>query len=350
MIFFLILFFAIVLWQFKFCRLSFYEDCLSKEKTNAIKGIFILIVFVNHIREYYAGAGTDLSLWYDNVLFLLPKAFGQLMVVMFLFYSGYGVMESIKAKGEKYVNVMPKRRVLTTLINFDIAVVIFALVGLTTGMNDILPHLGLSLIGWDSVGNSNWYIFCILVCYFLTYVTYKYTKSGGVLCTLTIVFAMIMSLYKGTWWYNTVAAYCVGVLFSSNKKIIMEAWKSGYVKWLLTMAGGFTFFLGIYLYWYAPFKGEYERLGAIVFNMMSIFFALLVVMLTMKVSIDNMALRWLGRNLFPLYIYQRLPMMVLATLYGDILIVNHPIFYFLICLSVTCLITMCYRFIQVSIK
>lgn len=78
-------------------------DYLSKNKTDTIKGIFIIIVFTNHIKEYYVKAGTDLTAWYDNAFFLPAKAFGQLMVVMFLFYSGYGVAESIKKKGEAYI-------------------------------------------------------------------------------------------------------------------------------------------------------------------------------------------------------------------------------------------------------
>ena len=34
---------------------------------------------------------------------------GQLVVVMFLFYSGYGVMGSFKLKGEGYWSFFPKR-------------------------------------------------------------------------------------------------------------------------------------------------------------------------------------------------------------------------------------------------
>ena len=49
---------------------------------------------------------------------------------MFLFYSGYGVMESIRKKGEAYVVAMPRHRVAGTLINFDVAVLIFLVVDL----------------------------------------------------------------------------------------------------------------------------------------------------------------------------------------------------------------------------
>lgn len=43
---------------------------------------------------------------------------------VFLFYSGYGIMESIKNKGEKYISTVPKKRILNVLVNFDIAVLI----------------------------------------------------------------------------------------------------------------------------------------------------------------------------------------------------------------------------------
>ena len=42
---------------------------------------------------------------------------GQLVVVMFLFYSGYGIGESYKKKGVNYVQQMPVHRILTTLLN-----------------------------------------------------------------------------------------------------------------------------------------------------------------------------------------------------------------------------------------
>lgn len=36
-----------------------------------------------------------------------------------------------------------------------------------------VSHALLSLIGWENVGNSNWYIFCIICCYAFTYIAFK---------------------------------------------------------------------------------------------------------------------------------------------------------------------------------
>lgn len=166
---------------------------------------------------------------------------------------------------------------------------------------------------------------------------------------MIVVFAFILSLSKGTWWYNTVFAYGAGLLFSEHKETMVKSMKNHYVKWLLTIGGGFVLCLGTYLFFYGPFKGELEQLGALVFDVMSVFFALLTVLLTMKVKIGNRALEWLGTNLFPLYIYQRLSMMVLTELYPDVLVAQHPYIFLLACIGITGGIAWGYKWINIKI-
>lgn len=351
MLAFLSLFIIIVLWGIRVKPHGMNDDFLSKTKTDAVKGIFIMIVFMNHINDYYSQVGTDLSAWYDNVFFLPAKACGQLMVAMFLFYSGYGVMEGIKKKGQVYVDSIPKKRMLGTLLNFDLAVLAFAVATLLMGLPLTWETILLSLLGWDSLGNSNWYIFVIVVCYALTYVGQKIKKSmgGAITCALIMLFAFVLSFEKGTWWYNTVFAYGAGLMFSEHKELLLVSMKSHYGKWIAGMVCGFAMCLGTYLSFYGPFKGEHEQLGAFVFDVMSVFFALLMVLITMKVSIGNKALVWLGTNLFPVYIYQRLPMMVLTELWPDELVALHPYAFFSFCVVITGWIAYCYKWVNVRI-
>lgn len=328
------------------------ESFLSKNTTNAVKGIFIVIVFINHISEYYTQVNADMSAWYDNIFFLPSKACGQLMVVMFLFYSGYGVMESIKKKGKDYINSIPIRRVLNTLLNFDIAVLIFTIVSLMQGMYVTLEQFVLSLTGWESVGNSNWYIFVIVGCYALTYISFKTNPIGGevTLCFAIVVFAMILSLTRGTWWYNTMFAYAAGVLFSEHKDTLVVSMKKNYGKWFISICSGMGICLSLYLIFYIPFKSSLEQLGALVFNVMSVFFALFVVITTMKVKIGNNILIWLGTNLFPIYIYQRLSMMTLTELYPNTLVVAHPYIFLILCFLITISIAYCYKWFSIKLK
>jgi hypothetical protein len=159
----------------KLCRSGYFPDYIDRTQTNCIKGLFILVVFVRHINQYIAKSGYEYSGIFDRCFNLIDDHIGQLLVVMFLFYSGYGVMESIKHKGDTYIQAIPKHRFLSTLLNFDVAVLAFVILDLILSIDITSDKVLLSFIGWQSVGNSNWYIFVILLCYLAVYMSHKIT-------------------------------------------------------------------------------------------------------------------------------------------------------------------------------
>lgn len=170
---FLLLIIIISLWQIKFPKpvlSGINNNYLEISRTNSIKGIFILLVFLSHARNYISAYAEYSQNPLNGIYDIFQNHLGQGVVIMFLFYSGYGVMESIKKKGTNYINAIPKKRFAKTLINFDIAVIIFILLNLclSTLKNYTIPKVLLSFIGWESVGNSNWYIFAMLVMYLIT--------------------------------------------------------------------------------------------------------------------------------------------------------------------------------------
>ena len=93
-----------------------HDMCLDRNCTESIKGIFIIIVFYSHILPFLEEAGVEYSPVLDIPSNTLIHRIGQLMVVMFLFYSGYGVMESIMKKGNEYVRAIPVKRVLPAVV------------------------------------------------------------------------------------------------------------------------------------------------------------------------------------------------------------------------------------------
>ena len=133
---------------------STHGEALSIEQCNAIKGISILLVFISHASQYVTISGYPYSLVGDDLFLQIKSAIGQLCVVMFFFYSGYGIERSIATKGEQYVRNMPKRRLLTTLINFDIAVVVFLIANLLLGTRVTLTRFVMSLFAWNPIRTS----------------------------------------------------------------------------------------------------------------------------------------------------------------------------------------------------
>jgi hypothetical protein len=339
-----VLIIACALCGLKLCKTGVYSDYIDKTQTNCIKGLFILVVFVRHINQYIAKSGYEYSGVFDRYFNFIDAHVGQLLVVMFLFYSGYGVMESIKRKGKSYVQTIPKHRFLSTLLNFDVAVLAFVILDLILSI-DITPSKALlSLTGWESVGNSNWYIFVILVCYLAVYISHKITPPQFAVYqtfTLIVICAFciaILSVTKGSYWYNTMLSFPAGYVYSQYKNQLEHFVKSHYLSCLIILL---VIFAVLHI---KPY------LEVVSYNIQSIAFALLVVLLTMKMKIDNKWLLWMGVNLFPLYIYQRIPMIAMRETLGNDFIKNYTIVYVIACLAITVLIAKFYKYWQIKLK
>lgn len=326
-------------------RNPFNEDdgALSRATTDSIKGIFILVVFMRHIWPYIGNVGIDWN-FADRLFITADSMVRQLLVVMFLFYSGYGVSESIKRKGPDYIKSFPRHRILTTWLNFAVAVSVFIIVGNFIGTGFTLSHSLLSLIGWESAGNSNWYIFCILCCYASTYAAFRIGRSrNGAIAVQTVAscFYIIVLQYfnRGGYWYNTIFAYLFGLTFSLYKPHVTHLLQNRYWIGLPLLAIGFLFFYSLAERW-NPY--------CIVDNLYAILFAGIVVMLTMKIRIGSRALRWFGKNLFPIYIYQRLPMILLVEIAGGAFLQNHYYLYIVSSMAITIGIAFLYPYISIK--
>ena len=259
-------------------------------------------------------------------------------------------MESYKKKGINYVKIMPKKRILITLLNFDIAVLFFIALNLFYGKSMSLRQILLSFIAWDSVGNSNWYIFCILVCYIISFVTlYLYynlfiTKSIYVyallpVLILSVVTMISLSYFRPPYCYNTILCFPFGMLYSVIKEEVDTIVQHHYYK---SIAAFIVIFL---VFRYIPIS-----MKGLIYNMESIAFAMIIVFLMMKVESDNKWLRWMGQNLFPLYIYQRLSMMAIYEVPGGKnFVASFPILYIVICFICTLLITSQYHRWQIKL-
>ena len=184
MFFLLILLICLILFRSELRISNIDEGYFSKDNTTAIKGFFIGLVFLSHVKSYL-----DFSNPSDLLSVELLESIGQLMVTMFLFISGFGVYESIKAKGKKYIDNFPAHRILKTFIDFAIAIFLFILVDIVTGRKITFTQVLLSFTGWTSLGNSNWYMFAIFCLYITTYISFKMIKNNNL---LSLVFFLIM--------------------------------------------------------------------------------------------------------------------------------------------------------------
>lgn len=286
------------------------EKYLDIGTTDSVKGIFVLLVFLSHARNCISmlpGYQADsLNKIYD----VFQNHMGQGIVVMFLFYSGYGVMESIKKKGGDYVNAFPKQRFGKTLFNFDVAVLLFIITDLCLGTlgSYSVPQVLLSFTGWEFVGNDNWYIFAVLIMYLITYAAFKafknnFRRAAAAVTVLTVVYIAAMYLLKGTqsWWYDTVILYPLGIWYSIGREAAERFVKKRPINYYLVLGVCAAVFIASHLL----------RDNIACYEISQISLCAVIVALTIKIDIGNKLLRFFGAHLFEIYILMRIPMLVL---------------------------------------
>lgn len=287
-------------------RLRKDDQHLSKEQTGAINGFFVLLVFLRHTVDYI-----PLGHW-DGVFKTVNAQLDQLIVVPFLFYSGYGIMRSILRKGHSYVSGLPWNRLFKVWYHFAIAVGLYLILALCLQKDYGAARILLSFTGWDSIGNSNWYIFATLCMYLFTWLSFtvfrrNHTLAASALAILAVGYILLMRQTKGIWWYDTALVYPAGVFYGLFKeKIEQLLTKTAFFPWLAlaVCAGlfGLCFKLQDGLLW---------REG------MAVFFALTVLAATMLFRFGNPVLTFLGKYTFEIYILQRIPMILLRNIFAN---------------------------------
>ncbi len=319
---------------------SFHKDYLSKEKTNAIKGIFVILIVFTHFSQYVKLGGI-----YDRPYLSLQKHLNQMVVSMFWFYSGYGMMEATLRKGFGYVKGIPVKRFFTVLLNFDIAIGLFLIVGWFLGKTYDIKIILWSLIGWKSVGNSNWYIFAVLVLYviyFLAFFCLRWMEKrrelgcyiGAILLTAGAVGFVYfqMKLGRPGYAYNTIVLLPLGCWYSLLKKPIEKmVMHNDYTYAFAAMCMVFAYCVSFVYRWQHGIEG---------YTVWAVSFTLMVVLLTMKISFCNPVLVWFGNHVFSIYILQRIPMMILQQR-----LVNHKYMYLIMVMVSTIFIAMVFDYL-----
>ena len=287
------------LWQCRYRPGFDGRDCLSKESTCAVNGIFVLFVFLRHFSQYISYGR------FDRIFAALDRPAGQLLVGPVLFYSGYGIDCSIARKGTAYVRQFPRQRILRVWYHFFLAILLYLVCGILLGRKDSPADILLSFTGWRSIGNSNWYIFAVLCLYAFTYLAFLVWRrhpgaAGGTVFLLCGIYVAVMLPIKDRWWYDTVFAYPAGLAlgwYLSRRRLPDTPGRWALAALVCLLLSALTWhFRGSSIWVYACFV---------------VVFCLDLVLLTMKIKVGNPILTFLGKYTFEIYILQRIPMMLL---------------------------------------
>ncbi len=277
------------------------RDYISIDQTKSIQGIFVLIIIFSHFSSYIDVASTNI---FDNIFVKLNNIIGQLMVTMFLFYSGYGIMYKIKTDKEIYLKNFINRRFLPVYIKFFISILLFIILNICLGTiyKYSFYEIMLSFTAWTKIGNSNWFMFATFALYFLVIIAFKFFKFKSfksnliVFSFFTIIYILFFSLLikRGTWWYNTILCFPAGMWFCLYIDNIEAFIFKNYIKTFLFCI---IVFCALYLT---------QDIHTYIYCILSVVFCALIVLVTVKIKIGNKMLSFFGNHIFSIYMLQRL--------------------------------------------
>ena len=285
------------------------DDFMAPVITSCVNGLFISIVFLSHAKDYVPEEAFGPL---DEGCLKVVSYLGQLMVTTFLFYSGFGAMESIKHK-PGYIKAFPARRILPFLLDVWIALAVYLVLLPIRGGQTNVETVLLAMVGWKSLGNSNWYIFAILAMWVATYVAFrvfpdeKQRPLGVALVTvLSLLYAWVLRHDEiGSHFYKTIVCYPAGMALS----LVVERVRSLKLDSLRMLPVWALLFVGsvaalVYLH---GKRGS----GLSWYFAMTLAFCATALMLQMRMRHVSKPLYYAGRYLFFFYIYQRVPMFLL---------------------------------------
>ena len=330
MIFFIVILIAIIISGMTAAKKGeFFEDYCSPRNTGTINGIFSILIILSHAVTYVKLDGV-----WDEPYFSMRTFLGQLIVVTYLFYSGFGIMESYKKKGIPYIKALPVQRLFRTWYHFAIVIVMYAIVSIGIRGLEYTPlQIALSFTGFETLGNSNWYMFVTFVLYIIIVAVFLLLRKSKVLavagvCVVTALFAYWeIKIGLASQWYNTVMCFPAGMVFSLVKPYLDKVLMKNDLVWY----GGFTAIFVLFGF-FSQNRGE----SVVHHSLFAIFFALTVTVMMMKVQIRSTILDWFSQHIFSFFILQRIPMLLLRH-YG---FAKEPYFYIIMSFFLTVVMSM----------
>lgn len=193
----------------------------SKEASLPLRGMLALLIVMHHL---------SLRLTYmipeeSKVNYLRDfNCWGEYVVSIFFFLSGYGIVKSYQKKGTSYLDGFISGRLLKLMIPFIICSLIYLLfypptfssiISLNTWKNDcpLLP--------------SSWFVVAILLQYLIFYIVALFFRSVNItIVSAWLLSVLLMILLKHlefkTFWWHSLLAFNVGMSISYHEVFLRK--------------------------------------------------------------------------------------------------------------------------------
>ena len=272
---------------------EFFEDNFNTSQTNALKGLCAIYVIFHHLCTYFADV-------YPSFLFF--ECVGFLMVGMFFFISGYGLMYGVKNKTD-YLKEFFTKRLITILVPYYIINLFYIYSKHFIGILD-KKYIILSIFGYHL-----WYVMAIIILYIGFWICFKIfgNKKGIIAMSIsTIMYIVILYVLNrffgktdfGLWWYNSILCFVLGMWYCNYKENINIFIKKHFIPLIITSTAVFC----ATMYYTVVKYGESTLPLLLTEIVCSASFSIFTVLLSLKMQLGNRIINICGKLSLELYL------------------------------------------------
>lgn len=273
-----------------------FDDYLGKDAMLPLRGIFALTVIFHHLAQRTQGSR----------FFSFFSLTGYLSVALFFFISGFGLMAQHRRQGPDYLKGFLRRRFMAVGLPLLLFLALYTVVIWYCDRVDFWAAMGKSV--WVS---NSWFMFALLFYYLCFALFARICKGRGPLLLLMLLASglyIVLRLLRSPqefWWYNSCLSFNLGMLWAAYHEPLTR-WLKRF--WALALALETAAFLPCFML-AEDFAGTPWHImlaqGA------AVFFCAAVFTLSMKLRMNNRALRYLGAVAAELYLVHGLVIVVL---------------------------------------
>lgn len=276
---------------------AFLDDYLSIKTTTAEKGIAAILIVLHHLMQMVSVPRVMSVMGYIGIL----------LVAVFFFLSGYGLMYGVSHK-ENYLKGFLKKHLLSILIPYWIINILVLLVYIVRGNTITIAKVALSILGIDTL-TGTWFVTAILVMYVAFYVAFSIGKKFRsdkiaitILCVEIALYCIAcFALQLHSSWTASIVAFIMGIIWMHLDKQFVKWLRKSYWGKMIAIAALFgILFVGRLFLSYIGMKSEIFHF--ILRNGICILFVLLMLCLSQKVDFKSKLSLWLGNISYELYI------------------------------------------------
>lgn len=167
-----------------------------------------------------------------------------------------------------------------------------------------LTDIFLSVSGIKILDGTYWYVVIIVFLYVLYYLLFKRFNDKIAIKMMLVITALYWTtcylLGIGTWWYNTTFCFPLGIILATYFDTLIKYLKAHYTQILISSFLLFAIIVPVGLF-NSGFISIFTK------TLSSVFFATLVIILTLKIQIQSKILEALGKISYEIYLIHGLP-------------------------------------------